>query len=83
MNFNNKTLIFTILIHFSCQLSNPSVDGLFALCSLGLVTGDVTLATAAITELQKWQDKEDGDAVAVDVGFLSAMIYALQVRLAL
>ncbi|XP_072039006.1 tetratricopeptide repeat protein 37-like [Amphiura filiformis] len=61
-----------------CQLSSPSVDGLFALCSLGLVLGDVTLATAAITELQKWQDKEEGETIAVDLGFLSAMIYALQ-----
>ncbi|XP_072023099.1 tetratricopeptide repeat protein 37-like, partial [Amphiura filiformis] len=68
-----KTLLFK-----SCQLSSPSVDGLFALCSLGLVLGDVTLATAAITELQKWQDKEEGETIAVDLGFLSAMIYALQ-----
>ncbi len=65
---------------YSCQLSSPSVDGLFALCSLGLVSGDVTLATAAVTELQKWQDKEEGETIAMDLGFLTAMMYALQVR---
>ena len=69
------------LFDYSCQLSSPSVHGLFALCALGLTAsdGDLTLASAAMTELNKWQDKEDGEQVATDVAFLSAMIYALQV----
>ncbi|GFS06921.1 tetratricopeptide repeat protein 37, partial [Elysia marginata] len=38
------------------QTSQPSMNGLLALCSLGLLQGDITLATAVMDELNKRKD---------------------------
>ncbi|KAK3788293.1 hypothetical protein RRG08_027026 [Elysia crispata] len=39
------------------QTSQPSVNGLIALCSLGLLQGDITLAAAVLDELYKRKDE--------------------------
>ncbi|XP_012943920.1 tetratricopeptide repeat protein 37 isoform X2 [Aplysia californica] len=42
----------------SFQTSQPSVQGLLALCALGLLQGDLTLASAVLEELSKLGDKD-------------------------
>ena len=46
-------IIVSCLVSFSFQLSEPSLWGLEALCALGLLQSDVTLATAVQEELFK------------------------------
>ncbi|KFP86291.1 Tetratricopeptide repeat protein 37, partial [Acanthisitta chloris] len=48
-----KTLLF------KCSLKEPSMESLKALCTLGLVKQDVTLATAALKELRKNEKGND------------------------
>ncbi|KFQ21828.1 Tetratricopeptide repeat protein 37, partial [Merops nubicus] len=48
-----KTLLF------KCSLKEPSIESLKALCTLGLVKQDATLATAALKEFQKHEKQED------------------------
>ncbi|XP_010192458.1 PREDICTED: tetratricopeptide repeat protein 37-like, partial [Mesitornis unicolor] len=45
---------------FKCSLKEPSLESLKALCTLGLVQQDATLATAALKEFLK-HDRGDGD----------------------
>ncbi|KAK3606262.1 hypothetical protein CHS0354_037938 [Potamilus streckersoni] len=49
-----KTVLFK-----SSQLSSPSIWGLEALCALGILNADVTLATAAAQELVSIGDSKD------------------------
>ncbi|KAI8480965.1 Tetratricopeptide repeat protein 37 [Branchiostoma belcheri] len=65
-----KTLLFRC-----SQLQPPSVHGLQALCALGLTNGDVTLASAALTELLK---QGDDQRFMCDVSFLTACLYTAQ-----
>ncbi|XP_046545676.1 tetratricopeptide repeat protein 37-like isoform X1 [Haliotis rubra] len=65
-----KTALFN-----GSQQAPPSAPGLQALCSLGLLQSDATLATAAIQELFKLGDK---DPSLPDVTWLSASLYILQ-----
>lgn len=61
MNVDEFTCLSGIPVHlngktyfsFSSQLSPPCERGLMALCALGLVNSDVTLAGAALGELMK------------------------------
>ena len=61
MNVDEFTCLSCIPVHlngktylsFSSQLSPPCERGLMALCALGLVNSDVTLAGAALGELMK------------------------------
>ncbi|XP_071101530.1 superkiller complex protein 3-like [Haliotis cracherodii] len=65
-----KTALFN-----GSQQAPPSALGLQALCSLGLLQSDATLATAAIQELFKLGDK---DPSLPDVTWLSAAVCILQ-----
>ncbi len=62
---------------FSFQQSVPSVAGLDALCSLGLIQQDFTLVTAVLQELDKLGDDP---AYSHHTDFLHAMCHALQVH---
>ena len=59
---------------FSFQLSEPSLLGLEALCALGLLQSDVTLATAVQEELFK---HEGADSHMADILFLNS-VFSLQ-----
>ncbi|XP_022086951.1 tetratricopeptide repeat protein 37-like [Acanthaster planci] len=65
-----KTLLFQ-----SSQESEPAPEGLLALLALGVHQEDMTLATAAVAELQKLKDKH---GFVADVAFAGAVLYALQ-----
>ncbi|NWX70431.1 TTC37 protein, partial [Alca torda] len=66
-----KTLLF------KCSLKEPSTESLKALCTLGLVKQDATLATAALKELLK---HEKGDDRIYERCLIASAVYALQGR---
>uniref|UniRef100_A0A669QJJ1 Tetratricopeptide repeat domain 37 n=1 Tax=Phasianus colchicus TaxID=9054 RepID=A0A669QJJ1_PHACC len=66
-----KTLLF------KCSLKEPSTESLKALCTLGLVKQDVTLATAALKELLKHEKGSDG---IYERCLIASAVYALQGR---
>ncbi|KFW71571.1 Tetratricopeptide repeat protein 37 [Pygoscelis adeliae] len=66
-----KTLLF------KCSLKEPSTESLKALCTLGLVKQDATLATAALKELLK---HEKGDDTIYERCLIASAVYALQGR---
>ncbi|NWT45781.1 TTC37 protein, partial [Chroicocephalus maculipennis] len=66
-----KTLLF------KCSLKEPSTESLKALCTLGLVKQDATLATAALKELLK---HEKGDDRIYERCLIACAVYALQGR---
>ncbi|XP_068279219.1 superkiller complex protein 3 isoform X2 [Nyctibius grandis] len=66
-----KTLLF------KCSLKEPSAESLMALCTLGLVKQDATLATAALKELLK---HEKGDDRIYERCLIASAVYALQGR---
>ncbi|XP_062370081.1 superkiller complex protein 3 isoform X6 [Cinclus cinclus] len=66
-----KTLLF------KCSLKEPSVESLKALCTLGLVKQDATLATAALKELLKHEKGDDG---IYERCLIASAVYALQGR---
>ncbi|KFU86741.1 Tetratricopeptide repeat protein 37, partial [Chaetura pelagica] len=66
-----KTLLF------KCSLKEPSTESLKALCTLGLVKQDATLATAALKELLKHQKRDDN---IYDRCLIASAVYALQGR---
>ncbi|KFQ92455.1 Tetratricopeptide repeat protein 37 [Nipponia nippon] len=66
-----KTLLF------KCSLKEPSTESLKALCTLGLVKQDATLATAALKELLK---HEKGDDKIYERCLIASAVYALQGR---
>ncbi|KFV14108.1 Tetratricopeptide repeat protein 37, partial [Pterocles gutturalis] len=66
-----KTLLF------KCSLKEPSMESLKALCTLGLVKQDATLATAALKELLK---HEKGDDSIYERCLIASAVYALQGR---
>ena len=59
--FGKKTLMFVV---FSCSSQlQPACDrGLMALCAFGLVSGDATLAGAALGELMNRENGKSGYA---------------------
>ncbi|XP_074934517.1 superkiller complex protein 3 [Phalacrocorax aristotelis] len=66
-----KTLLF------KCSLKEPSTESLKALCTLGLVKEDATLATAALKELLKHE--KGGDSI-YERCLIASAVYALQGR---
>uniref|UniRef100_A0A8C5UB42 Tetratricopeptide repeat domain 37 n=1 Tax=Malurus cyaneus samueli TaxID=2593467 RepID=A0A8C5UB42_9PASS len=66
-----KTLLF------KCSLKEPSTESLKALCTLGLVKQDATLATAALKELLKLEKGDDG---IYERCLIASAVYALQGR---
>ncbi|NXC46792.1 TTC37 protein, partial [Penelope pileata] len=66
-----KTLLF------KCSLKEPSTESLKALCALGLVKQDFTLATAALKELLKHEKGSDG---IYDRYLILSAVYGLQGR---
>ncbi|XP_053858484.1 SKI3 subunit of superkiller complex protein isoform X3 [Vidua macroura] len=66
-----KTLLF------KCSLKEPSTESLKALCTLGLVKQDATLATAALKELLKLEKGNDG---IYERCLIASAVYALQGR---
>ncbi|KFV54127.1 Tetratricopeptide repeat protein 37, partial [Tyto alba] len=60
---------------FKCSLKDPSTESLMALCTLGLVKQDATLATAALKELLK---HEKGNDRISERCFIASAVYALQ-----
>ncbi|XP_010139963.1 PREDICTED: tetratricopeptide repeat protein 37-like, partial [Buceros rhinoceros silvestris] len=66
-----KTLLF------KCSLKEPSTESLKALCTLGLVKQDATLATAALKELLK---HEKGNDKIYERCLIASAVYALQGR---
>ncbi|XP_065512362.1 superkiller complex protein 3 isoform X2 [Caloenas nicobarica] len=64
-----KTLLF------KCSLKEPSTESLKALCTLGLVKQDATLATAALKELLKHEKGDDG---IYERCLIASAVYALQ-----
>nr|XP_041567199.1 tetratricopeptide repeat protein 37 isoform X2 [Taeniopygia guttata] len=66
-----KTLLF------KCSLKEPSTESLKALCTLGLVKQDATLATAALKELLKHEKGNDG---IYERCLIASAVYALQGR---
>ncbi|KAJ7423629.1 Tetratricopeptide repeat protein 37 [Pitangus sulphuratus] len=66
-----KTLLF------KCSLKEPSMESLKALCTLGLVKQDATLATAALKELLKHEKGDDG---IYERCLTASAVYALQGR---
>ncbi|KFP87318.1 Tetratricopeptide repeat protein 37, partial [Apaloderma vittatum] len=60
---------------FKCSLKEPTTESLKALCTLGLVQQDVTLATAALKELLK---HEKGDDSIYERCLIASAVYALQ-----
>ena len=65
-----KTLLFQ-----SCQLSPPSVRGLFALCVIGVQHSDMNLIEAALSEMCP---HENDPRFAADIAFLRASILVLK-----
>ncbi|KAM9367468.1 superkiller complex protein 3 [Phaethornis superciliosus] len=66
-----KTLLF------KCSLKEPTVESLKALCTLGLVKQDPTLATAALKELLKHEKGQDD---IYERCLFTSALYALQGR---
>ncbi|KFQ89523.1 Tetratricopeptide repeat protein 37, partial [Phoenicopterus ruber ruber] len=66
-----KTLLF------KCSLKEPSTESLKALCTLGLVKQDATLATAALKELLKHEKGDDG---IYERCLITSAVYTLQGR---
>ncbi|NXD10853.1 TTC37 protein, partial [Nothocercus nigrocapillus] len=66
-----KTLLF------KCSLKEPNAESLKALCTLGLVQQDATLATAALKELLK---HVKGENSIYERCLFTAAVYALQGR---
>ncbi|KAM6289370.1 superkiller complex protein 3 [Aegotheles albertisi] len=66
-----KTLLF------KCSLNEPSTESLKALCTLGLVKQDATLATAALKELLKHEKEDDS---IYERCLIASAVYALQGR---
>ncbi|NWI14464.1 TTC37 protein, partial [Crypturellus soui] len=66
-----KTLLF------KCSLKEPNAESLKALCTLGLVQQDATLATAALKELLK---HVKGENSVYERCLFTAAVYALQGR---
>ncbi|XP_009682805.2 superkiller complex protein 3 isoform X3 [Struthio camelus] len=66
-----KTLLF------KCSLKEPNTESLKALCTLGLVKQDATLATAALKELLKHVKGEDS---IYERCLITSAVYALQGR---
>ncbi|KAM6302205.1 superkiller complex protein 3 isoform 1-T2 [Podargus strigoides] len=66
-----KTLLF------KCSLKEPNTESLKALCTLGLVKQDATLATAALKELLKHEKGDDG---IYERCLIASAVYALQGR---
>ncbi|XP_010167300.2 LOW QUALITY PROTEIN: tetratricopeptide repeat protein 37, partial [Antrostomus carolinensis] len=66
-----KTLLF------KCSLKEPTIESLKALCTLGLVKQDATLATAALKELLKHEKAKDE---IYDRCLIASAVYALQGR---
>ena len=66
----SKTLLFR-----SCQLTPPSVRGLFALCVIGVQHSDMNLIEAALSEMQP---HEQDPRFATDIAFLRASILVLK-----
>ncbi|XP_035745210.1 tetratricopeptide repeat protein 37 [Egretta garzetta] len=62
---------------FKCSLKEPSMESLKALCTLGLVKQDATLATAALKELLK---HGKGDDRIHERCLIASAVYALQGR---
>ncbi|RUS81604.1 hypothetical protein EGW08_010617 [Elysia chlorotica] len=56
------------------QTAQPSVNGLLALCSLGLLQGDITLATAVLDELHKRKDETAHKSDILYLGFFKHML---------
>ena len=65
-----KTLLFQ-----SCQLSPPSVRGLFALCVIGVQHSDMNLIEAALSEMTT---HNNDPRFAPDIAFLRAAILVLK-----
>lgn len=64
-------------LSFNSSLKEPSTESLKALCTLGLVKQDVTLATAALKELLKHEKGSDG---IYERCLIASAVYALQGR---
>uniref|UniRef100_A0A8C0AMS3 Tetratricopeptide repeat domain 37 n=1 Tax=Buteo japonicus TaxID=224669 RepID=A0A8C0AMS3_9AVES len=62
---------------FKCSLKEPSTESLKALCTLGLVKQDATLATAALKELLKHEKRDDS---IYERCLIASAVYALQGR---
>nr|XP_056704629.1 SKI3 subunit of superkiller complex protein [Euleptes europaea] len=67
-----KTLLFKCSL-----LQEPNLESLQALCTLGLMKQDATLATAALKELLKHRERKDD---AYEKCLLTSAVYALQGR---
>ncbi|XP_037228601.1 SKI3 subunit of superkiller complex protein isoform X1 [Falco biarmicus] len=65
-----KTLLFKC-----SSLKEPTMESLKALCTLGLVKQDATLATAALKELLKHEKRDDG---IYETCLIASGVYALQ-----
>ncbi|XP_065837280.1 tetratricopeptide repeat protein 37-like [Oscarella lobularis] len=74
----SKSLLFR-----SSQMSPPCVDGILGLCSLGLMSKDFTLASAALAELIKLRDsgREKDEHLAAQIVFMTSNLYVLQGKL--
>ena len=57
----------------SCQQRPPSLQGVLALCVLGLQQSDPTLVQAALSEMNKYKDPTKADIVA-----MKSLVMALQ-----
>lgn len=60
------------------QTQSPSFHGLLALCALGLLQEDLTLATAVIGELSK---RSDSERLSVQAALLQLYAHFIQVTL--
>ncbi|XP_042305349.1 tetratricopeptide repeat protein 37 isoform X2 [Sceloporus undulatus] len=67
-----RTLLFKCSI-----LQEPNIESLQALCTLGLIKQDTTLATAALKELLKHVERKDN---VIKRCLLTSAVYALQGR---
>ena len=63
-----KTLLFQ-----SCQQRPPSLQGVLALCVLGLQQSNPTLVQAALSEMDKHKDNSKADIIA-----MKSLVMALQ-----
>jgi hypothetical protein len=72
----NHVLIFYVPI-FSITLKPPSVQGLFAFCSLGMLHSDLTLTELALKELIPYRDSPE---YVSHIAVFKAYTHFLQVR---
>jgi superkiller protein 3 len=63
----------------SSQVVPPSPHGIIALCTLGLVTDDTTLAFAALRELAKLEESSF-DSLSCDIVYMFTRVYLYQVH---